>query len=154
MTIKSQKDFLAGTIFLVIGVCFAYASAQYRLGTPGRMGPGFFPLILGSALGLLGAAVMFGACRGEPVEDGKLEALNLRGLFLIVAATCAFALLIQPMGLLFTLAACAAITTFAAPAARPRTVMANIAVQLVIGLGIFHVLLKLQIPLLPTIFGF
>ncbi len=127
---------------------------EYRLGTPGRMGPGFFPLMLGSLLTLLGGGVILTALRGEPEMDGRLESLNFRGLGIIILATVVFGLLIQSMGLLVTLTICAAITSLAAPGAPPRVILANIGVQMVIGLGIFHLLLKLQIPLLPTFLGY
>lgn len=154
MVIRSQKDLVAGVIFVAIGLFFAFSSLDYRLGTPGRMGPGFFPLMLGSLLTLLGGGVIFTALRGEAEDDGRLESLNLRGLGIIILATVVFGLVIQTAGLLVTLALCAAITSLAAPGARPRTIIANMAVQLIIGLGIFHLLLKLQIPLLPTFPGF
>lgn len=154
MLIRSQKDLVAGAIFVAIGLFFALSSLDYRLGTPGRMGPGFFPLMLGALLTLLGAGVVLSALRGEPEEEGRLERLNLRGLGVIILATVMFGLIVQTAGLLVTLALCAAITSLAMPGARLRTTIANMAVQLVLGLGIFHLLLKLQIPLLPTFLGF
>lgn len=154
MVIRSQKDLVAGAIFICIGLFFAFSSLGYRLGTPDRMGPGFFPLMLGTLLTLLGAGVALTALRGAEERSGKLETLNLRGLGIIILATVLFGLIIQSAGLLVTLAVCAAITSFAAPGARYRTVISNMAVQLIIGLGIFHFLLRLQIPLLPTFPGF
>lgn len=153
MSFENQKDLVAGTIFVAIGLFFVVASLQYRLGTPDRMGPGFFPLMLGLLLGLLGGGVILGALRGAPQEGGRIGAINLRGLAIIVLATVVFGLLIQPLGLLATLAIGAAITSLAAPGMRPGIILINIGVQLVIGLGLFHLLLKLQIPLLPTFLG-
>ena len=53
--IKSQKDFFAGLLFLVLGVAFALGAQTYNVGTGARMGPGYFPLMLGVVLALLGA---------------------------------------------------------------------------------------------------
>lgn len=153
MTIRSQKDLVAGGLFVAIGLFFAIASLEYRLGTPGRMGPGFFPLMLGALLTVLGIGVVITSMRGEPEEDGRLETLNLRGLAIVVVATVSFALLIQSFGLLLTLAICAGLTSLASPGTKLKTILINMGVQLVIGFGIFHLLLKLQIPLLPVFLG-
>jgi hypothetical protein len=153
MAIRSQKDLVAGALFVAIGLFFAIASLEYRLGTLARMGPGFFPLLLGSLLVLLGIGVIVTAFGGDPEEDGKLETLNLRGLSIVVVATLAFALLIQSFGLLLTLVICSGLTSLAGPGAKLKTILINMAVQLVIGFGIFHLLLKLQIPLLPVFLG-
>ena len=47
MNIKSQKDFFSGLMFLVVGVAFAWGATTYKVGTGARMGPGYFPLMLG-----------------------------------------------------------------------------------------------------------
>lgn len=153
MSIKSQKDLVAGLLFLGIGLFFTIASLEYRLGTPSRMGPGFFPLILGLILAALGAGVAVGAMRGAHEPAGDLETLNFRGLIIVVFATLLFAILIPSMGLLVTLPICAAVTSFAGRGANLRVICINVAVQLIIGFGIFHKLLGLQIPLLPVFIG-
>ena len=53
MLIKSQKDFFSGLMFTVTGAAFAYGATGYSIGTGGRMGPGYFPLLLGIILSLL-----------------------------------------------------------------------------------------------------
>ena len=53
MHIKNQQDFWAGIMFIVIGVGFALFSESYDMGTPARMGPGYFPFWLGVCLALL-----------------------------------------------------------------------------------------------------
>ena len=50
MKIKSQKDFFAGLMFMGIGTAFAWGATSYNIGTGARMGPGYFPLILGILL--------------------------------------------------------------------------------------------------------
>ena len=59
MKIKSQKDFFSGLMFLVVGGGFAWGATTYSVGTGARMGPGYFPLLLGILLGIIGAAIMF-----------------------------------------------------------------------------------------------
>ena len=52
MKIKSQKDFFSGLMFTVVGAAFAYGATSYTIGTGARMGPGYFPLLLGVILAL------------------------------------------------------------------------------------------------------
>lgn len=57
--IKSQKDFFSGLMFLIVGGGFAYGATSYSIGTAARMGPGYFPLLLGSIMLILGAIILF-----------------------------------------------------------------------------------------------
>ncbi len=59
MKIKSQKDFFSGLMFMGVGVAFAWGATTYNVGNGARMGPGYFPLLLGILLALIGAAVTF-----------------------------------------------------------------------------------------------
>lgn len=152
MMIRSQKDFVAGLLFLVVGLGFAYASAHYRLGTPARMGPGFFPLVLASLLALFGGGVMIGAIGRSDSDSGRLRGFNFRSLIAIVLATVVFAWMIRPAGVLVTVAVVAFIASFAATNVRLRVAFANVAIQMVIAYAVFHYLLGLQIPVLPTFF--
>ena len=60
MRIRSQSDFWSGVLFVAIGVTVVVLAQDYRLGTAARMGPGYFPTLLGGLLALLGLTL---ACR-------------------------------------------------------------------------------------------
>jgi hypothetical protein len=60
MRIKSPKDFWAGVMFIGMGGFFAiWALTHYQMGTAVRMGPAYFPALLGGLLAFLGAIVLF-----------------------------------------------------------------------------------------------
>jgi len=60
VSIKSEKDFASGVMFIATGGGFAWASASsYTIGSASQMGPGYFPLVLGLILSLLGAFILF-----------------------------------------------------------------------------------------------
>ncbi len=62
MRIKSPKDFWAGLMFIGIGGFFMiWALAHYQMGTAVRMGPAYFPTLLGGLLAVLGAIVLLEA---------------------------------------------------------------------------------------------
>jgi hypothetical protein len=69
--IKSQQDFFAGLMFMVVGIAFAWGATNYNIGEGARMGPGYFPLVLGILLTGLGAFIIFEALVVE-TEDGEL----------------------------------------------------------------------------------
>ena len=70
MKIKSQKDFWSGLMFMAAGIAFAWGATNYAIGEGARMGPGYFPLMLGILLTLIGLFVTFEALVVE-TEDGE-----------------------------------------------------------------------------------
>jgi hypothetical protein len=60
--IKNPKDFWAGVMFVGTGAFFlVWAVANYQMGTAVRMGPAYFPVLLGALLAVLGAIVLMGS---------------------------------------------------------------------------------------------
>ena len=75
---RSVKDLLAGLVFIVFGLAFAIAASRYQLGTAFRMGPGYFPVVLGGCLVLLGRADRRGRHRGGGEGRDRRGALARR----------------------------------------------------------------------------
>jgi hypothetical protein len=75
VSIKSQKDFFSGLMFMTVGVSFAWGASSYTIGTGARMGPGYFPLALGVLLTILGAIITFKALVVETVDGTRLALL-------------------------------------------------------------------------------
>jgi hypothetical protein len=68
--VKNQKDFFGGLLFTVVGGAFAYGASTYQVGDAARMGPGYFPLMLGIILMLMGVVVVFQSLiKGHPDGD-------------------------------------------------------------------------------------
>jgi hypothetical protein len=61
MKITNGKDFWAGLMFVAFGLAFMWKAQDYAMGTSVRMGPAYFPTMLGGLLAILGAAVLFRA---------------------------------------------------------------------------------------------
>ena len=71
LSIKSQKDFTSGVMFTLTGAAFAWSSAtEFTVGTASQMGPGYFPLVLGLLLVLLGGFIMFFSLVVETPDGG------------------------------------------------------------------------------------
>ena len=94
MKIKSQKDFYSGVMFSAVGVAFAWGATRYTIGEGARMGPGYFPLLLGIILALLGAAISFKALVVETEGGDKIGAWAWKPLGFIIAANLLFGVLL------------------------------------------------------------
>jgi Tripartite tricarboxylate transporter TctB family len=156
--IKSQKDFFSGLMFTVIGASFAYGATSYSIGSGGRMGPGYFPLLLGIILAILGGAVMFKALVVETPDGEKIGKWAWKPLFFIIAANLLFGILLgglpsiglPPMGLIAAIFGITLVASLAGDDFRLKEVLV-LSVVLSIGSYLaFVVLLKLQFPVWPT----
>jgi hypothetical protein len=105
--LKNQKDFFSGLLFMALGLCFAWAASKLAVGNSARMGPGYFPLLLGALLTLLGGFIVFKALVFETEDGGRIGVWAWRPLLCIVLAHGVFGVLIgglaplgfAPMGL-------------------------------------------------------
>ncbi len=57
MKIKNAKDFWAGVLFIGFGLAFVLIARNYQMGSAVRMGPAYFPTILGGLLAVLGLVI-------------------------------------------------------------------------------------------------
>jgi hypothetical protein len=97
LKIRSMKDFSAGLMFISIGALFGIGANQYPMGTAVRMGPAYFPSILGWGTVLLGLFVLV---MSFVEADEKPTRTAWRPLILVVGSVCAFAALINTGGLI------------------------------------------------------
>ena len=126
------KDIGAGLIFIAIGLLFGLGAMNLELGTPLRMGPGYFPLILAGLLVALGLAIVaYGF--GHAATGGS--AVPWRGLVLILSAPVVFGLTVRGLGLVPALALVVLISSFAS-----RRMSLWLALALTVGLTVFCVL--------------
>lgn len=102
MELRSNKDFWAGMMLIAIGVGAMIIAREYRFGSTLRMGPGFFPVILGGILVLFGLAVVaVGLRSGEKVQGH----VSLRALILLPVSLVLFGVLMELAGFVPALAA-------------------------------------------------
>lgn len=157
MAIKSQKDFFSGVMFMGLGAAFAWGATTYNIGTGARMGPGYFPLMLGVLLALIGAAITFTALVVEAEGGGKIGKIAWKPLFYVISSNVAFGILlagipafkIPAMGLIVAIYALVFIASMAEAGWKFKTTLI-LATVLAVGSYIaFVVALKLQFPVWP-----
>ena len=109
MKIGHQKDFWGGMLFAVLGLIFAVIARGipgvsflpgYSMGTPARMGPGFFPFYLGALLFILGVVIAVGGVRGTATEDSKVDKFHMRPIILVLGAVVLFGIILKAVGML------------------------------------------------------
>jgi hypothetical protein len=145
---RAVTDILAGLIFVVFGLAFAITSLSYELGTPLRMGPGYFPLVLGGILVFLGLLVMGKGFVAGSDAEGRLGNIPWRALFLIVLAVLFFGLTVRGLGLVPATAVTALLTALASHRTSFLAAVAIAAGLTVLCVLIFVLALQLRLPLI------
>lgn len=158
MKIKSQKDFFSGVMFAVVGVAFAWGATTYNVGNGARMGPGYFPLMLGILMAVIGLAIMFTGLSVETEDGEKIGRWAWKQVVYIIGANLAFGVLlgglpsfgVPAMGMIIAIYALVLISSLAGSEFNLRKVLV-LATVLAVGSYIAFIwALKLQIQVWPT----
>ena len=158
MNIKSQKDFFSGLMFMSVGAAFAWGATTYNVGSGARMGPGYFPLMLGVLMAGLGAIITFKSLVVETAGGDKIGSWAWKPLIFIILANLAFGVLLgglpsiklPAMGLIVGIYALTFISSMAEPGWKVKNTFV-LATVLAAGSYIaFVMVLKLQFPVWPA----
>ncbi len=160
MRIKSQKNFFSGLMFVVVGAGFAAGATQYSLGSGAKMGPGYFPLVLGVLLAIIGIAVTFTSLVVETEDGDKVCKFAWKPLFFIIAANLVFGASIgglpliglKPLGLIVGIYLLTYIASHAGEEHNFKEVAVLATILAALSYVAFIVLLKLQFPVWPAYF--
>jgi Tripartite tricarboxylate transporter TctB family len=144
---RAVPDILAGLIFVAFGLAFAITSLTYELGRPLRMGPGYFPLVLGGILVLLGLVIAGKGLIPGSSAEGRFGSVPWRALFLIVVAVLFFGLTVRGLGLVPTTAVTALLTALASYRTGILAAVAIAAGLTLLCVLVFVLGLQLQLPL-------
>lgn len=158
INIKSQKDFFSGLMFTILGIAFAWGASRYRFGSGVNMGPGYFPLILGILLSILGGVIIFKALVGKTKDGDKIGSIGWRPLVFIISANLIFGVAVgglpsiglPPMGMIVGIYALTFIASLAGEEFNFKGVMVLATVLAIINYLAFVHLINLQIAVWPT----
>ncbi len=158
MKIQSEKDFYSGLLCAGLGTAFAVGANSHLVGTAARMGPGYFPLILGILLAVLGASIAAKALI-TPSENGdKIGRFAWKPLFFIICANVVFGVCLgglpgiglKPLGLLVGVYLLTFLAARGGDDFRVKEIFVLATILSVVCYLAFIVLLKLQFPLWPV----
>jgi hypothetical protein len=158
MKIKSQQDFFAGLMFLVVGIAFAWGATRYNIGEGARMGPGYFPLLLGIVLAGLGGFIIFESLVVETDDGEPIGSWAWKPLAFILGANLIFGILLgglpsvglPALGMILAIFGVTIIASMAGDEFNLKEVLILSVVLCVGSYLAFIVLLKLQFPVWPT----
>ena len=147
MVIRSPKDFWAGLLFIGLGVLAITVGSRYALGSAARMGPGYFPRILGILLLVLGALITF---RGIRWDGDAIPAWKWRPTIVVLASVVIYGILISKLGVaistvLLIIGASAASHEFR----WKESIIAGLLLS-ALAVGVFVVGLGVQLPIWPA----
>jgi hypothetical protein len=124
--IRSTQDFCAGCAFIAFGAVTVVLAQAYPMGTAARMGPAYFPTLLGAALAGIGVAVLVKSLASA--DGGQVGRLHLWLLLRLLLSVAAFAVLLQPLGLVLAAAVVVMLASWAGHEFRLLEALLNAAV--------------------------
>ena len=144
--IKSPKDFYSGLLFMAFGLAAVIIGRDYPVGTAVRMGPGYFPAILGGILIVMGGVLVIRglATRGEPIGG-----IAIKAVVLVLGAIAVFAGIVDGLGLVISVAAVVLVSSLANNTFRPLELAGLVLVMLALSVGVFSYGLSLPFKIWP-----
>ena len=95
MPARDHENIIGGLLMAGIGLATVWLAQDYRAGTLVRMGPGYFPVMLGWLLSGIGVMIFLSGLR----RSGKMPSVNLRSFVLILVSVVIFAATVERLGL-------------------------------------------------------
>ncbi|MDW8335597.1 MAG: tripartite tricarboxylate transporter TctB family protein [Tepidimonas sp.] len=107
---RDGRDIVGGVLMAAIGAAAAlYAQAEYELGELRNMGPGFFPVVLGWVLAVLGLLIAVPAL----LRQGEAITVAWRAAACVVGSLVVFGLLLKPAGMVLATVAAVLVASLA-----------------------------------------
>ena len=161
--IKSEQDWWAGWMFIAFGLFFIVVALGtpefidrivgarlipgYQMGSSVRMGPAYFPVVLGGILAFLGLLVLLDSI----AEEGpKVAKFHFRPVLFIAASSLAFAYLLKPLGLVFASVALVFISAYGGHEFNWKEVAVMSVVLVIFSVLVFVEALVLPFPICPS----
>jgi hypothetical protein len=144
--IKQPKDFWAGLLFIGLGVFAITVGSNYNLGTAARMGPGYFPRILGILLLVLGAIITARGLRGH---GDPVPAWKWRPTLVVLGSVVLFGLIVAKVGLAISTVILILAASTASHEFRVKEAIIAGVLLATLSVGVFVVGLHLQLPIWP-----
>ena len=123
-----------GLAIAILGGGIALISASYPVGSLGRMGPGYLPLVTGILMFLLAPFIAIGDLRANAAND---DSVRLRPLFAIFAGIVAWIEIAPRFGLVPATVILVVLVSFAQERPRPLMTAVTAAMLSILGVAIF-----------------
>jgi hypothetical protein len=144
--IRHPKDFWSGVMFIAFGVFTIVVGSNYPLGTAARMGPGYFPRILGILMVVLGAIL---ALRGLRTQGAKVPKFVWWPTLMVLGSVILFGFIVDKVGLMLSTIILIFMASAASPEFRWKEALISGVFFALLAIGVFVMGLKLQLPIWP-----
>jgi uncharacterized membrane protein YqjE len=148
--IRHPKDFAAGLMFIGFGVAAIAIGSGYPLGVAARMGPGYFPRILGILLLVLGAVLTLRALR---LDGAKITLESPRPLLIVLGSVVLFGMTAPSLGLVVATILLIVVSSAASTEFRWKEALVSGALLAAVAVAGFIWGLGLQFSVWPTFLG-
>jgi hypothetical protein len=142
-----RRDFYAGGLMILLGIGTVLQAQSYKMGTLTHMGPGFFPVILGVVLTLIGILIAGSAATDHDDTPVLPPHPEWRGWGCIIAGPLLFILFGHFAGLAPAIFACVFVSALGDRTATLRGSLILATTMTVIGGALFSYVLKVPFPL-------
>jgi len=146
MKIKSPKDFWAGLMFIAFGLFFLVVARNYQMGSAVRMGPAYFPTVLGGIMAVLGGIVFF---QSLVMEGEAMPKFSFKPIFFISLSLILFGYLLKPLGFILALVILIFVCAFGGHEFKAKEVSILAVVLVIFSVLVFVKGLTLPFPLWP-----
>lgn len=141
---RNNRDFFAGLFFIVIGAAAMWISRDYPMGSALRMGPGYFPTVLGGIVVVFGIYVLI---KGIVNNEKVVGNWSLRALIVLPIATWIFGVMMENVGFIPALVVLMYTSSIAGKEFKFLEVTIMAVVMVIVCTGVFIYGLGLPYPL-------
>lgn len=137
-------------MFIAIGVTFWIGAGNYQMGTAARMGPGWFPSVLGAIMTFLGVLIAGIGLKNQAkfaATDGI--GWTWKPVIILTIAVVLFGLVLQPLGMVIAIILLTFISGIAAHDKHYKSLAIITVVMCLLCAAVFVWGLKLQMKLFP-----
>lgn len=148
---RYNRDFFAGLFYIALGAVAMWIARDYPFGSALRMGPGYFPSVLGGMMIAFGVAVMLmGVKNNEKIKPG----FSFRALIVLPLATVAFGVTMEEAGFIPALAVLIPISAAAGKEFKSIEVLLLTIALIILSLAVFIWGLGLPYPMIKGIWEY
>jgi hypothetical protein len=150
MNIRRPKGFYTGVMFLLFGGGAMALATDYQIGTAAKMGPGYFPFVLGALLVALGV-ILWVRSLLDTQDRKEGPSFHLKPLALVLSSVVIFSLLLRPLGLLGSTVLLVLLSSMASHEFKLKEALLNGVALVLIILVVFVYFLDFQVPVWPAL---
>lgn len=150
-SVRFGREFGGGMFLVLLAIAGLIGSWPLSFGQLSGIGPGLMPRTTAVLVGAIGIVLIL---QGFIFRSEPLDRWSLRGIVFVLGAIAVFAASIRTLGLAFAAPASILLASLGDPDTRWKEIVPFAIVLSAFCIGLFKYLLRLPIPLAPTVLGY